>query len=89
MGTGRKKGDMLPATSLKWTFALLLGPAEEEDIPDVKKHDNTRGLPFKDFVLQTCAKIVKQGLEVKLVAGRREGMICQPCPWGAERGWKR
>ena len=56
--------------SLQWTFAIVLAPAEIEDIPPTKPDGTprlSRNFSFLKFVLYTCKKINDTGLDIMLV----------------------
>ena len=45
---------------LKWTFALILTPADVGDIPMC--HRASRSMSFQEFVLHTCRKLARVGV---------------------------
>ena len=58
------QGDMWDVEHLYWTFAIILGPADTEDIPE---DHASRSLSFQEFVIHTCTKIANAGLHMEIV----------------------
>jgi hypothetical protein len=74
---------------LYWTYAIILQPAEIEDIPEADAAEDPyraalRKMSFKDFVVQTCETIHRAGLELQLVqrseTSKHKVVILLRCP---------